>query len=153
MTTVASATEPIQRGAMCTKPGVKRTPRLTPMTSCAALTTPCGSADKLKPLAVSSIDTANAPTNQGLVRLVLTISQQPAPVSSSHKTKPGQATTRGPGKLVSIPCKPAHWKPKGMISVTSSTRRLCAEAMRSVCAPWRSPISVISDAAPIGEEK
>ena len=152
--TVPSATMPSQRGAVCRNSRLKRTPRLTPITSCAAFISHCGTADSSMPAMVSPMETMSAPRNQGLARLSHSISSAPAPVASASQAKPGHCTMRMLGAVrPGSPCKPAHCRANGIVTVTITSRRLWLAATRSVRACSRSASSVISEAAPIAPEK
>ena len=151
--TVPSATDASQRGAVCKNSARNRTPRLTPITSCAALTMPWGTADRLWPAMVRPMDTSIAPMNHGLARPSRSISSAPAPVSSAISASPGQFTTRSVGGRISRPCRPLNCSANGMVTVTMSSRRLWLAATRSVRAFSRSDNKVISDAAPIAPAK
>jgi hypothetical protein len=66
ITRVPSATEASQRGAVCRKPEVKRTPRLTPITNCAAFDNATGIADSVMPAMVKPIATTSDPHEPGI---------------------------------------------------------------------------------------
>ncbi|MNT44990.1 hypothetical protein D3C72_1815420 [compost metagenome] len=114
---------------------------------------PAGTADRLMPATVSTMDTSMAPMNQGLARPSRSITRAPAPVSSAISAKPGQSTVRTVGGRMSRPCRPLHCKAKGIVTVTISRRRLWLAATKSVRAFSRSESKVISDAAPIAPAK
>ena len=153
MNRLPTTTEPSQRGAVCTKAGVKRTPRLTPITSWAAALRAGGTADRVTPQSVSVMVTSSAPMNQGLARPSRRISSTPSMVSPPSTASPLALTSRAPGGATSSPLTPQACIANGMMTVTSSTRRLCAEATRSVRAPCRSAIRVISEAPPMAPAK
>ena len=150
---VPTATDASQRGAVCRNSARKRTPRLTPITSCAALTTAWGTADRCNPAMVTAMDTSIAPMNHGLARPRRSITKAPAPVSKASSARPGQLTSRTVGVKMSSPCRPLHCRANGMVIVTMSRRRLWLAATRSVRAFSRSESRVISDAAPIAPAK
>ena len=152
-TSVPPATVASQRGAVRKKSARNRTPRLTPITSWAALTSPWGTADSVTPAMASPIDTTSAPMNQGLARPSRSMTSAPAPVRRASSASPGQLTARTVGGRISRPCRPLHCSAKGMVTVTISRRRLWLAATRSVRAFSRSASSVISDAAPMAPEK
>ena len=151
---VPTATEPSQRGAVCRNSRLKHTPRLMPITSCAALTRAWGTADSSWPHMVSSMDTSSAPRNQGLARLSRSMAQAPRPVSTASSASPGHSTMRMLGGVSpSSPCRPLHCSANGMLTVTMTRRRLWLAATRSVRAFSRSASSVISEAAPMAPAK
>ena len=91
--------------------------------------------------------------NHGFVRFSARIARAPMPVAAASSARPPGFTSRTPGGLISRPCSPLHCIAKGMVTVTTTSRRLCAAATRSVRAPAASPISVISVAPPMAPEK
>ena len=153
MASVPTVTEPSQRGAVCRNSRLKRTPRLTAITSCAAFDIHPGTADSDSPATVKAIATSSAPMNHGLVRPSARIAKPPAPVATASSARPPGFTSRALGGLISRPCSPLHCIANGIVTVTISTRRLWAAATRSVRAPWASASSVISEAPPIAPAK
>ena len=153
MPSVPSATAASQRGAACKKRREKRTPRLTPITSCAAWLSAGGTADRCTSSRVRPMATSSGPMNQGLAPPVRRISAAPAPLASASHSRPGHSTTRATAGSVSSACScqcwRAHCMANGSVSTTAAMRTLCAAATRSVRAPARSASSVISDAPPM----
>jgi hypothetical protein len=132
---------------------VKRTPRLTPITNCAAFANAAGIADSVMPAMVKPIATTSDPMNQGLARPRRCINRAPATVHTPSASSPDGCTIRGPGDVTSTPVRPLACRPKGITSTTTIRRRLCAAATRSVRAPTRSASKVISEAPPTAPAK
>lgn len=154
MAAVPSTTAASQRGAERANSGVKRTPRLMPMNNWAALVSGTGRADSCTSASVSTMVTSNAPMNHGLALPSARMAKAPAPVSMNSTSMPVGSTSRDTvAALASSPCTPHSTMAKGRMTVTISTRRLWALATRSVRAPWRSAISVISEAPPMAPAK
>ena len=157
MPAVPSAAAPSQRGAARRNWREKRTPRLMPMTSCAALVSAVGTLDQCTPAMASAMAASSAPMNHGLARPVRRIAMAPRPVTSSSHSRPGHSAARAVGGVMSSACRPqcclAHCMANGMLSTTTAMRSLCAAATRSVRAPARSASSVISDAPPMAPAK
>ena len=151
--TVPTAIEPSQRGAVRKKSARKRTPRLTPITNCAAFTSTWGTAESVTPNMAIPIETTNAPMNHGLARPSRRITSAPAPVAAASSARPGPSTTRTAAGNWSMPCSPLNCSANGIVTVTITRRRLWLAATRSVRAFSRSDSSVISDAAPMAPEK
>ena len=74
---------------------VKRTPRLTPMTSCAALVSAVGTLDRFTSAIVKPIAASSGPMNHGLARPVSRISAAPAPVASQASSSVPSGAGRG----------------------------------------------------------
>ena len=151
---VCSTLPSSQRGAPWAKAGVKRTPRLMPITSCAALDSGLGTLLSWMSSAAISIATSSAPRNHGFGRRVARMASTPAPVSSASSAKPS-GWNRSTAGTMSIACRCQccldHWMAKGSTSTTTVTRTVWAAATRSVRAPARSASRVISEAPPIDE--
>ena len=124
-----------------------------PITSCAAALSAGGIADRVTPDSVIAMVTTSAPMNQGLARPSQRITRAPASVRPPSSASPGRYSARAPGGAGSSPDTPQACMANGIVTVTSSTRRLCAAATKSVRAPWRSAIRVISDAPPMAPAK
>ena len=83
ITNVPNMTETIHRGAVWMNFFSKRTPRLTPITNCAALDNSVGTADQCWPDRVNAIEANMAPMNHGLARLNRVMSHAPAPEANA----------------------------------------------------------------------
>ena len=151
--TVPTPTAASQRGAARTKPGVKRTPKATPMKSWPAFDKGLGMEVSCTSLAVNRMDTPSAPSTQGLGPPKRLITAMPTAVSASKTASPSSRKVCAPGTLRSVPWTSSHCRAKGMVITTSIRRSEWLAATRSTRPPRRSAINAISEAPPMAAAK